>query len=179
MDLFGKCEYMLNLQPDSSITEALRLLETSDLLLAVHDASFPCAEGEDTGRGTPYSSGGLALARFARYLGFTGLQLGPQGQTSSVNHSPYDGTLFSRNILSLDLKALVDNGLLSRPAWGKVDEYPMPTPWKSTEEHLKRYIALSYRCEETEIPPLWHWTGRSRVSGSLPAGCGTMPCTRP
>ncbi len=107
-------------QPDASIAAALRLLGKSDFLLAVHDASFPGAAGEDTGRGTPYGEGGLALARFARSLGFTGIQLGPQGQTSSVNPSPYDGTLFSRNILSLDLKELVDQGLLSRRTWESI-----------------------------------------------------------
>ena len=73
---------------DLDLAEALRLLGKSDFLLAVHDASFPSVEGEDTGRGSPYGAGGLALARFARSLGFTGLQLGPQGQTSRVNHSP-------------------------------------------------------------------------------------------
>jgi 4-alpha-glucanotransferase len=95
----------------------MRLLDKTDLLLAVHDASFPGVEGRDTGRGTPYGAGGLALARFARSLGFTGLLLGPQGQTSAVNPSPYDGTLFSRNILSLDLENLVDQGLLGRRTW--------------------------------------------------------------
>lgn len=103
--------------PDTSINEAMRLLGKTDLLLAVHDASFPGVEGEDIGRGTPYGQGADELALFARSLGFTGLQLGPQGQTSSVNPSPYDGTLFSRSILSLDMKALVDQGLLSRHTW--------------------------------------------------------------
>ena len=103
--------------PDTAITEAMHRLDKSDFLLAVHDASFPGAPGEDSGRGTPYGAGGLALARFARALGFTGLQLGPQGQTTAINPSPYDGTLFSRSILSLDLKALVDQGLLSLRTW--------------------------------------------------------------
>lgn len=102
---------------DNAITEALGLLDKTDLLLAVHDASFPACAGEDTGRGTPYGAGGHALALFARMLGFTGLQLGPQGQTTPGNPSPYDGTLFSRSILSLDLKNLVDQGLLSRNRW--------------------------------------------------------------
>ncbi|MSN26803.1 MAG: 4-alpha-glucanotransferase [Geobacter sp.] len=106
-----------DLQPDTAITEALRLLGKTDFLLAVHDASFPGAIGEDTGRGTPYGAGALGLARFARRLGFTGLQLGPQGQTSPVNSSPYDGTIFSRSILSLDLKTLVEQGLLSQQTW--------------------------------------------------------------
>lgn len=109
-----------NFQPDAALAEVLRLLDKPYLLLAVHDASFPCTEGEDTGRGCPYGAGGLALARFARSLGFTGLQLGPQGQTSPVNPSPYDGTLFSRSVLSMDLKALVDQGLLSFRSWESI-----------------------------------------------------------
>lgn len=106
-----------DLKPDIAIVEALRLLDKTDLLLAVHDASFPACAGEDTGRGTPYGAGGHALAFFARMLGFTGLQLGPQGQTTPGNPSPYDGTIFSRNILSLDLKNLVDQGLLGSGQW--------------------------------------------------------------
>lgn len=102
---------------DTSIREAMKLLGKTDLLLAVHDASFPGVKDEDIGRGTPYGQGADELALFARSLGFTGLQLGPQGQTSSVNPSPYDGTLFSRSILSLDMKALVEQGLLSRHTW--------------------------------------------------------------
>jgi len=105
------------LQFDTLISDAMRLLDKTDFLLAVHDASFPGADGEDSGRGTPYGAGGQSLALFAKSLGFTGLQLGPQGQTSMINPSPYDGTLFSRSILSLDLKALVDRGLLSQRTW--------------------------------------------------------------
>lgn len=114
-------------QPDSSLREALQLLDKTDLLLAVHDASFPGAGGEDTGRGSPYSAGALAFSRFARALGFTGLQLGPQGQTSPINPSPYDGAIFSRNILSLDLKIIVEQGLLSRQTWEMIlAENPRP-----------------------------------------------------
>lgn len=107
-------------QPDAAITEAMRLLDKTDFLLAIHDASFPGVAGEDTGRSGPYGPGGQSLAIFARQLGFTGLQLGPQGQTSAANPSPYDGTIFSRNVLSLDLKTLVDQGLLSRSTWEQI-----------------------------------------------------------
>ncbi len=107
------------------------MLGKSDFLLAVHDASFPGVEGEDAGRGSPYGAGGLALAEFARSLGFTGVQLGPQGQTSPVNPSPYDGTLFSRNCMSLDLRAIACDaawgGLLSEDTWrGMVAGNPCP-----------------------------------------------------
>ncbi len=105
---------------EPALAEALRLLGKTDLLLAVHDASFPGQPGEDCARGSPYGEGALALACLARQLGFTGLLLGPQGQTSAVNRSPYDGSLFSRNVLSLDLKAMVAAGLLTEPSWRRL-----------------------------------------------------------
>ena len=111
-------------RPPAEIAEALELLDKRSLVLAIHDASFPSAEGEDSGRGTPYSRGGMRLARLARRLGFTGIQFGPQGQTSRINPSPYDGTLFSRSTLSIDLAALVDGasfgGLLSRASLDRI-----------------------------------------------------------
>jgi 4-alpha-glucanotransferase len=97
--------------------EARRALGIDDLVLVVHDASFPADPGEDTGRGTPYSDGARRLCDFADSLGFTGLQLGPQGVTTQVNRSPYDGSVFSRNPLSISLAALHRD-----PAWeGLVD----------------------------------------------------------
>jgi|CZKU01.1.fsa_nt_gi 4-alpha-glucanotransferase len=86
--------------------DARRALGIDDLVLAVHDASFPSEPGEDVGRGTPYSRGAQRLLDFADGLGFTGLQLGPQGVTTRVNRSPYDGSVFSRNPLSISLDAL-------------------------------------------------------------------------
>lgn len=98
--------------PTAAIREALRRLGTETLLLAIHDASFPGAPGEDAGRGTPTSRAAAELLQFVATLGFSGLQLGPQGQTARDNPSPYDGTMFSRNVLSLDLA-----GLAQDPAW--------------------------------------------------------------
>ncbi len=100
------------------IAEALHLLHIERLVLGVHDASFPGLVGEDIGRGSPYSFGGRAFLRFAADLGFTGVQLGPQGRTSPVNVSPYDGTLFAKSPLSIALGPLVEEdrwqGLLSK-----------------------------------------------------------------
>jgi 4-alpha-glucanotransferase len=86
--------------------QARRALGIDDLLLVVHDASFPSEPGEDVGRGTPYSRGAQRLCEFADGLGFTGLQLGPQGVTTRFNRSPYDGSVFSRNPLSISFDAL-------------------------------------------------------------------------
>jgi 4-alpha-glucanotransferase len=68
------------------------------MLLAIHDASFPVDADEDLGRGSPASRAAARLYGYVRDLGFTGIQLGPQGQTARANPSPYDGTIFSRHI---------------------------------------------------------------------------------
>lgn len=97
---------------------ALRLLGIERLVLSIHDVSFPSEPDEDIGRGSPYGRGGYAFASFARELGFDGIQLGPQGQTSLGNPSPYDGSVFSKSALSIALAELVGprhGGLLSEP----------------------------------------------------------------
>jgi 4-alpha-glucanotransferase len=100
------------------IAEALKILHIERLVLGVHDASLPGLDGEDIGRGSPYSLGGRAFLRFAAELGFTGVQLGPQGRTSPINASPYDGTLFAKSPLSVALGPLAREdrwqGLLSQ-----------------------------------------------------------------
>jgi 4-alpha-glucanotransferase len=88
------------------IEEALGLLGKRRLVLSIHDGSFPGEAEEDIGRGTPYGTGGRAFVEFVRRLGFNGVQLGPQGQTSRGNPSPYDSTAMSRNVLSISLAAL-------------------------------------------------------------------------
>ncbi|MCP3136365.1 4-alpha-glucanotransferase [Pyxidicoccus xibeiensis] len=88
------------------VTEALAALDIRNLVLSIHDPSFPSLPEEDLGWGTPYSQGAARFLDFARELGFNGIQLGPQGQTTEFNASPYDGTLFSRNVLDVALAQL-------------------------------------------------------------------------
>jgi 4-alpha-glucanotransferase len=104
-------------EPHAAVLDGLRLLGKRRFALAIHDACFPGAPGEDIGRGTPYGEGAMGFLAFARSLGFDTIQLGPQGQTARDNPSPYDGTLFSRNILNLDLGGLVAAGG-KRGGWG-------------------------------------------------------------
>jgi len=92
------------------IDAALAELGVHRLLLAIHDVSFPSDADEDTGRGSPSTRASQRLLAFARELGFTGIQLGPQGQTSRDNPSPYDGTIFSRHIGSIALRSLRPGG---------------------------------------------------------------------
>jgi len=90
------------------VKAALEALGVRNFVFGIHDPCFPSEEGEDIGRGSPYSEGGRRLLRFIRELGFTGVQFGPQGETSESNPSPYDGTIFSRNTLSIALAELAD-----------------------------------------------------------------------
>ncbi|WP_437677399.1 4-alpha-glucanotransferase [Sorangium sp. So ce131] len=92
------------------VRSALELLGIRNFVLAIHDPSFPSDDAEDTGRGSPYTEGGHRFLRFARDLGFNGIQLGPQGETSADNASPYDGTIFSRSTLSIALARLAEDG---------------------------------------------------------------------
>lgn len=94
-------------------------------MLGIHDPAFPSTAEEDVGRGTPYGAGGGAFLEFARSLGFDGVQLGPQGLTGPGNPSPYDGTIFSRNPLSIALAPL------TTPGWGRL----------LSEETLRRSVA--------------------------------------
>lgn len=88
------------------ISRALKILGIRNLLCGIHDPAFPSRPDEDIGRGSPYSQGAADFLRFITDLGFTGIQLGPQGITTPTNPSPYDGSLFSRNPLSLSLARL-------------------------------------------------------------------------
>lgn len=94
------------------LDEARRALGIEHLLLGIHDVSFPSRPDEDTGRGSPYSRGARDLYAWAQDLGFTGIQLGPQGETSADNASPYDGTAFAKTILSAALWPLAHD-----PEW--------------------------------------------------------------
>jgi 4-alpha-glucanotransferase len=92
------------------VAAALQALGIERLLLTVHDASFPLSPGEDLGRGSPYSESAARFLAFVRRLGFTGVQLGPQGKTTPFNPSPFDGTLFARSASSIALQPLTRPG---------------------------------------------------------------------
>ena len=97
----------------SCVTEALTVLDVRNLTLSIHDASFPSDEDEDIGRGSPCSRGARRFLEFVRQLGFTGVQLGPDGQTPTDDPSPYRGAAFPRNVLSIAMAPLAED-----PEWG-------------------------------------------------------------
>jgi 4-alpha-glucanotransferase len=100
------------------IAAALAELGIKRFVLAIHDVSFPSDPDEDIGRGAPTTNAAARLFAYARSLGFTGVQLGPQGQTSRDNPSPYDSTIFSRHLATIAVSSFRAGGQYA----GLVDE---------------------------------------------------------
>jgi 4-alpha-glucanotransferase len=114
------------------IRQKLAALGVRRFVLAIHGVSFPSAPDEDIGFGSPYTRGAEDVFAFARELGFDAIQLGPQGQTSLRNPSPYDGSAFSKSILSLPLRRLAERGLVSN---ADVDALVAGAPKGETHAH--------------------------------------------
>lgn len=130
---------------DELFRRALRALGIEQLVLSIHDVSFPTEADEEIGRGSPYASGARRFFQFVRQLGFDGVQLGPQGQTSLGNLSPYDGSVFSRNTASLPLRALSrpEGAALVSPAL--VDELVRSAPPGEARAHHDYAVEASSR----------------------------------
>ena len=94
----------------NNVKAALAELGVKRFLLAIHDVSFPSDPDEDIGRGAPTTNAAARLFAYARSLGFTGVQLGPQGQTSRDNPSPYDSTIFSRHLATIAISSFRPGG---------------------------------------------------------------------
>lgn len=114
-----------------TIQKALKALKKKNLSMIIHGPSFPAAVGQDTGIGSPNSTGGQNFMSFLSDLGFNGIQLGPEGKTKSIDASPYVGTMFSNNPLFIDLFQLTQSdfaGILSSETFEKtVKENPSKT----------------------------------------------------
>ena len=130
--------------PDPAIIEALRLLGKRRLALAIHDSCLPGLASDDIGRGALYSRGALEFLAFLRRQGFDTIQLGPLGQTLRDDPSPYNGTVFSRNILNLDLGGLTAQGeeaglLSSLLDPGTLDRWVRGSPCGGGSRTVHRY----------------------------------------
>lgn len=125
---------------------ALKALGIDNLVLAIHEASLPGEPLDDAGRGSACSGGGAKFFELAHALGFNAIQLGPSGQTSESNASPYDGTAFSRNILSIALRELTEPG-----PWGKLldartlDDIAHARPAREDRIHHRYALAAQRR----------------------------------
>ena len=140
------------------VRRALEALGIRRLVLAVHDASLPGDARDDLGRGAPLSLGGLAFLRFVAELGFDGVQLGPQGETSEIDASPYDGTSFSRSTLSIAPGPLLARGVLSEESFAAaVAARPTGAGLRAAHRHVfavqRRLLDEAFARDELARPP--------------------------
>ena len=126
-----------------TIQKALKVLGKKNFALIVHNASFPAAEGENTGFGSVNTKGGKELIDYASGL-FNAIQLGPAGKTKGCDSSPYTGTIFSTNPLFVDLKELTTskwNNILSVETFNEIVEN---NPKKDTNKTAYSYAYKKY-----------------------------------
>jgi 4-alpha-glucanotransferase len=128
----------------TSIADGLARLGVRRLLLAIHDASFPSDPDEDIGRGTPATRAAGRLFAYAKGLGFTGIQLGPQGQTSRDNPSPYDGTIFARHLGNASLAGFAHLVEPSEIARAVLPDPGGPARHAHAYDALHRLLAVAY-----------------------------------
>ena len=137
-----------------AIRAGLAKLGIKRLLFAIHDVSFPSDPDEDLGRGSPATRAAGRLFAYVRALGFTGVQLGPQGQTSRMNASPYDGTIFSRHLGNIGVASFRPGGAFGglvaeqrsigglSPAGRRVTRTHTTRVMRSSRRHIARSSAV-------------------------------------
>lgn len=126
----------------AAVRHALDLLGVERFVLQVPDSAFPWSPGEDLGRGSPNSVQARAFMRGMTELGFDTIQLMPGGRTSPVNHSPYDGSLFARNEMSISHHRLCEFAPESAAELNRVLD------WDERTLHAPR--------ERVDHGPVWH-----------------------
>lgn len=128
----------------TSIVEGLARLGVRRFLLAIHDVSFPSDPDEDTGRGSPATRASARLFAYAKSLGFTGIQLGPQGQTSRSNPSPYDSTIFGRHIGNIGIASLRDGGAFAGLVTGEDADRILNASTQAFDRVVESYPGSAY-----------------------------------
>ncbi len=85
--------------------EAFDYLGIENRAIILHGSCFP-SNGPDIGVGTPYSKAAEDLTKELMMYGFNAIQLGPSGEISSFDISPYASKVFAKNPLFIDPKEL-------------------------------------------------------------------------
>lgn len=117
-----------------TLQEAFDYLGIKELALIMHGSCFP-VETPDFGVGSPYSNASKDVIELEMLHGFNNNQLGPNGKLSKADISPYKSSVFSRNELFIDLKAL------------KSDKYANILSDKASNNILS-LLAIKYKPDE-------------------------------
>ena len=90
---------------NAAIDEAKKYLGIETVSMIIHGSCYP-ENGENTGVGSPFSKAAEELIKFEKLHGFNANQLGPNGEITRGEISPYSGTVFARNHLFIELSDL-------------------------------------------------------------------------
>ncbi len=85
--------------------EAFKYLGIENRAIILHGSCFP-SSGPDIGVGSPYSEPAKDLIKEFKMYGFNAIQLGPSGEISSFDISPYASKVYAKNPLFIDAKKL-------------------------------------------------------------------------
>lgn len=92
-------------ETQDTCNEAFDYLGIENRAIILHGSCFP-SSGPDIGVGTPYSKAAQDLTKEFMMYGFNAIQLGPSGEISSFDISPYASKVFAKNPLFIDAKKL-------------------------------------------------------------------------
>jgi len=143
-------KHNINAKYRKTISRAYEALGKNNVALICHGVSFPSLNSENTGYGSANTNGAENFMKFSNGL-FNAIQLGPQGLTKMSLASPYSGTSFSQNILTVDLKSLTGNKwhhLLSEHTFKNIVKN---NPSKYTSKASYKYAFRAYNNAFDEI----------------------------
>lgn len=88
-----------------TIRQAYDFLGVKDVSMVIHGTSFPVVKN-DLGVGSPFNAASKDLIEMEILHGFSGNQLGPLGEITRKDISPYASTVWAKNKLFIDVNAL-------------------------------------------------------------------------
>ncbi len=138
------CKILDKKAPKNVIQETLKILGKKHLAIIIHSNSFPSEINEDTGFGSVNSSGGKKLIDFVSGS-FNVIQLGPAGKTKCNDNSPYTSTIFSNNILFINLKELTTSSCKNILSEKTFQETIENNPNKNKNKTAYAYVCKAYQ----------------------------------
>ena len=105
--------------------QAFDYLGIENRSIILHGSCFPSI-GPDIGVGSPYSKAAQELSKEFMMYGFNGIQLGPGGEISSFDISPYASKVFAKNPLFIDYQELTHPEyaeILSQKTYDNITDY--------------------------------------------------------
>ncbi len=127
---------------NDTIRQAYNFLGIKDVSMIMHGTSFPVSKN-DIGVGSPFNSLSKDVVELERLHGFTSEQLGPLGEITKKDISPYASTVWAKNKLFIDFNALTTDKYANILDKESVSNFSVPYDGKNNiYEYSKFYEAF-------------------------------------